>query len=475
MRPQLCISYVLVGVLALAFLAGCASTTPQVIEPVQSDAPTVSLFRMPIDTSASAYIGLRLKESVISYYSLQKGKPIWFDSVGHISLGDSMFVIVRNIRYYGLLPQNYHLQELESLMESNDRPAVERAEALITDAFFSLAIDLHNGFGMRSSILFDSSAVQLLTNIRQKCDLAPALESREPAYSQYKALKFALRTMLDSAELPVREKLLQGEIVGASLIFKTVQSLEINLERWRRENDFIDEDRYVYINVPSFMLHVVDGGRKIFESKVIVGARVTPTPDISSKVECLVTYPYWNVPRKISVEEYLPILQRGDTSFIKRNNFDVLDRKGKVLHPDSVDWNKFNKNYFPVSLRQREGKGNSLGVIKFVFDNPYAVFLHDTNAKGLFKNEIRTYSHGCIRMEKAVDLGHYMLTGSVTKRSPTLDKYLRQEQRYFLNVTRPVPIFVRYFTCEVRDNRFYQYDDCYNMDRKVAVCLYGPR
>src|SRR5688572_15651558 len=119
MRAQRVISYVMGGVLALALLAGCSSTKPVVTAPPQPDVPAVSLFRMPIDTSASAYTNLRLKESVISYYKQQKSKPIWFDSIGHTSLGDSMVAVIHNIRYYGLLPQHYHCNEIENLMRSN--------------------------------------------------------------------------------------------------------------------------------------------------------------------------------------------------------------------------------------------------------------------------------------------------------------------------------------------------------------------
>jgi murein L,D-transpeptidase YcbB/YkuD len=129
---------------------------------------------------------------------------------------------------------------------------------------------------------------------------------------------------------------------------------------------------------------------------------------------------------------------------------------------------------FPCHVRQREGKEN-FGIDQVWFDNPHAVFLHDTNAKSLFRNKVRAYSHGCVRMEKAVELGHYLLSGSVTGRSPALDKYLAQGQRHFVNLPQSVSIFIRYFTCEVVDNKFYVYDDCYDMDKEVAGSLYRPR
>ena len=138
-----------------------------------------------------------------------------------------------------------------------------------------------------------------------------------------------------------------------------------------------------------------------------------------------------------------------------------------------INWKKFNKNYFPVSLRQREGKENSLGLIKFVFDNPYAVFVHDTNAKVLFRNNMRALSHGCIRLEKAFELGHYLLTETPAKKSEQLQRYLKQEQRRTISLAKPVPIYVRYFTCSVDDKKLYVYDDCYDLDRNLYNILYG--
>jgi murein L,D-transpeptidase YcbB/YkuD len=467
--------HALIGFLTITLIAGCVSTKSanQTID--YGKAVPLSLLRMPSDTLSTVYTGLRRKDEVIAYYRQQQFKPLWFDSLAHIVLGRSMVTKILNVRYYGLLPQNYHALEIDALLPSVHSIDIERKEALMTDAFLCLAHDLRHGVDTHPSSQIDSGAIGLLREMRHASDVTRHLESREPEFSQYRELKYALHGILDSTNVRVREKLLLGESESNSPTCKIVQTIEINLDRWRRDNDFIEGDRYLFINIPSFMLRVVQGGRTVLKSKVIVGALKTRTPTITSKVECIVTFPYWNVPRRISIEEYLPILQRGDTTFITRNNFDVLDRTGRIIDPDSVNWKKFNRNYFPVSLRQREGMENSLGVIKFAFDNPYAVYVHDTNAKGLFKNEVRTYSHGCVRMENAVELAHYLLTGSTASRSTTLDKYLAQRKRHFLNLSNPVPIYIRYFTCEVVDGTFLQYDDCYGLDREAAACLYLPQ
>src|SRR5690606_35560625 len=118
-----------------------------------------------------------------------------------------------------------------------------------------------------------------------------------------------------------------------------------------------------------------------------------------------------------------------DISFIPRNNLDVLDRNGNVLRYDTLPWDTYNQRNFPVFLRQREGTHNALGVVKFQFDNPYSVLLHDTNAKGLFRYENRARSHGCIRMEKAVQFAHYLAENYTRYSSKQISGYLRSEER----------------------------------------------
>jgi murein L,D-transpeptidase YcbB/YkuD len=426
---------------------------------------------LPRDGSDSLYSRLFYRESAIHFYRNRNFRAVWFDSLRHsTSSADSMMRFVRDVRYFGLLPGRYHLGELEQLKNSTRSDYLERTEVLLTDAFLRLANDLSNGVSAVNDGI-DSMNINLLQNALQKSEVVLSLKSVEPGYNQYKALKNTIRTILDSADASTKDRILSGETSESEPTMKLLKSIELNLERWRLEDELSENGQYIWINIPSFMLNVVSDNIPILESKVIVGTKETPTPEFSSIVECFTIYPYWHVPRKIAIEEFLPIIQR-DTSFIRRNNFDVLDRKGRVLRIDSIDWMKFNKNHFPVSLRQREGNENSLGIIKFVFDNPYAVFLHDTNAKSLFNRKVRTYSHGCIRMEKAHDLAHYLLTQKPSGRSAVLDKYLLKQERRTLNLPKRVPIHVRYLTCEVVNGNLYRYEDVYNMDKNLSRQLY---
>lgn len=416
---------------------------------------------IPEDSLNAVFIGLQRKKSVLKYYQKYGQKPGWIQNGGYSALADSMICILRHVQYYGFPHGGYHLGELESANSKFTHGDLIRKEILLTDAFFSLAENLRFGISNSRSETEDSLQIKLLNSTLTTGNITTNLESQEPAFKNYTSLKEGLRLMLDSAKTwPVDSISLE----------ENIRLISINLERWRAENADISA-RYIFVNIPSFNLDVVENDSIVLSSKVIVGTPEKETPVLSSVVECFSIYPYWHVPRKISIEEYLPVI-KNDSAFVSRNNFDVLDRKGNVLNPDSVEWDKFHENYFPVVLRQREGPENSLGIIKFIFDNPHAVFLHDTNAKGLFNSKTRAFSHGCIRMEKAVELAHFLVTGVVRGESKYVTKFLKEKTQHWVDLKKPIPIHIRYFTCEFRNKTFFAYKDVYAKDKVLYELLF---
>ena len=401
---------------------------------------------MPENVSSVAYTGLTNAQTVFEYYRRHHFEMVWIK--GNTSaLADSMVSFVRTVRFVGLLPQNYHLAELTSLPGLPlDTTSYYRKEALLTDAFLSLALDLKYG-RLRTNTnqrKIDSIGCRTLDNALKENSIEAALVSLEPKHPPYQFLKNSLREILMNTDFADRNALLAGRSYDSITHHRTIQCVEVNMERWRSE--VVDlGDRYVWINVPAYQLHVADGGRNVLESRVIVGKTDTPTPALTSTIRSISLYPHWNVPRKITIEELLPAIQQ-DTSYLRRHNFEVLDKSGSVRNPSMLEWKKFNENYFPYALRQREGRMNSLGIIKFVFQNPYAVFLHDTNAKGLFHTKFRALSHGCIRMEKPVELARYLVP-----EPGKIDRIIKEEKQSTIVLNKPISIYIRYLTCEEMD------------------------
>jgi murein L,D-transpeptidase YcbB/YkuD len=200
----------------------------------------------------------------------------------------------------------------------------------------------------------------------------------------------------------------------------------------------------IVVNVPSADLYVFRQGNPVFYSRVVVGKPSTPTHTISSSIKNVVLYPYWMVPKSIATKELLPKIKH-DRAFLTNNNFQVLDDRGRIVDPKTINWALLSRTYFPYQLRQSTGCDNSLGIIKFDFYNPFSAYLHDTPEKYLFSRKNRFYSHGCIRVEKAMELARLLLQDS----SVAVDTLVNNPCRLNVNpqyvtLKTPVNLFIVY-------------------------------
>ncbi|MCG6905987.1 MAG: L,D-transpeptidase family protein [Desulfobacteraceae bacterium] len=192
-----------------------------------------------------------------------------------------------------------------------------------------------------------------------------------------------------------------------------LRQLLLNLERWR----WIPHDlgrRYILVNAADFSLVAVEDGALRLAMRVIVGEAYQRTPVFSREMRYLEINPYWNVPDSIAVAEYLPKIRR-DPAYVAANHFQLLAdwrSDSAVIDPFGVDWDAVSADRFPGRLRQLPGPWNALGRIKFMFPNPFNVYLHDTPGRGLFNRRQRALSHGCIRLEKPLELASFVLEGT---------------------------------------------------------------
>jgi murein L,D-transpeptidase YcbB/YkuD len=166
--------------------------------------------------------------------------------------------------------------------------------------------------------------------------------------------------------------------------------------------------KIILVNIPSATLQVFDHGKKQVTMKVVVGKKRTPTSTLLSTLNQLTVNPYWYVTRNIATREMLPRIIK-NAGYLKRNSIRVLDSTHKVVDPASVNWSGLSRGNFPYTLRQNSGNANSLGSLKFQFNNPYFLYLHDTDSKHLFAKENRFFSHGCVRVEKPMELASLVL------------------------------------------------------------------
>jgi L,D-transpeptidase YcbB len=222
------------------------------------------------------------------------------------------------------------------------------------------------------------------------------------------------------------------------------RSLATAMDRWRAEPEWTQP--FALVNIPAFELRLYDGDTLRAMHRVVVGTRATPTPVHSSRIHTLVAYPYWNVPYSIATGEILPKAKQ-DSTYLSRNQYRVLSRSGQVLDAGSVPWSELSAGNFPYLIRQEGGTGNALGLVKFLFQNPYSVYLHDTNARNLFSRESRAFSHGCIRVERPMEVAAYLLERSVLPGDmDQVEQSIREKRERFIRLDPGLDIHLRYFT-----------------------------
>ena len=239
-------------------------------------------------------------------------------------------------------------------------------------------------------------------------------------------------------------------------------------ERWMH----IDrEAKHVWVNLPDFRAKIIEGGKTIFETRVVIGKNVPDqrSPEFSDEMEHMVINPSWGVPRSIIVKEYLPLLQQNPNAV---GHLQVVDGRGRVVSRGSVNFAAYNGRNFPFALRQPPSDGNALGKVKFMFPNPYNIYLHDTPSKSLFDKEVRAYSHGCIRVADPFDLAHELLSWQTDNAEAEFEAALESGRETTVKLKQSLPVHLVYFTAypDTKGRMTYR-RDVYGRDAALWAAL----
>lgn len=249
---------------------------------------------------------------------------------------------------------------------------------------------------------------------------------------------------------------------------RRVRQIELNMERWRWMPRTL-EARRAMVNIPAFTLTLYDHDRPEQSMAVVVGRRTWQTPIFADSIEYIVLNPYWNVPKNIARDELLPKLRR-DASFLEREGYELTDVQGNILEPTEEEISRATyKTHF---LRQLPGGGNALGQMKFLFPNHWDVYLHDTPSRSLFARAERSFSHGCIRVQRPVDLAEFLIRNDSQWSMERLEKLRKRGPDKWMRLETPTPIYITYFTATVADDgslRFHP--DLYYRDDELDRAL----
>ena len=352
--------------------------------------------------------------------------PVW-DQRNAVDL----LSFIQAIGSEGLNPSDYDPDGLMAALATGD-PVRVSAEA--TDRFNRVSSDLAFGHVKRSARIDwhvadpDLDAAQQDTMLRAALaqhNVLGALRNLLPTHPQYAALKAAL------AATPPTDTV-------------KISRIKLNMDRWR----WLPRDlggKYIIVNVPGFHATLVENGVNRWKERAIAGKLSTPTPQLNATAVGVILNPSWEVPKSIAGEA------AGKKGFVP-----VLNKDGKLDH-----W------------RQPPGPTNALGQLKFVMYNQYNIYLHDTNARSRFNDDVRALSHGCVRTQHIVDLATELLGDDAGEWTPDkIQATLASKKTVQANFVKPLPVYIVYFSsAALLDGRIVNYQDLYGRDAKAMQAL----
>jgi murein L,D-transpeptidase YcbB/YkuD len=420
--------------ISLLFCAGCG--TGDDTETVAASIRQVLTAKAPAHVSAAAW------KDTHEFYARRQGAPVWMMDAP-ATLADSAVAVLGRAREHGLDPENYDEQEiirLRSLPLSEDAPdkgtedrarTLAEADVRITAALLTLGRDV--AIGRTTPERIDARwkvrrmAPDFIATLTAAVDndLTTWLDTIKPTHPQYAVLQKALT---DPSMAQARDQ------------------IALNLERWRWMPDDLGR-RYIIVNIPSFHLEAHDAGQAALQMKVVVGKLENKTPLFSDQMTTTVFSPYWNVPDSIVEGETAPAAAR-DPGFLKRNNIEILrvSKSGATaVDPGSVNWDD-PEELKVLAFRQKPGDSNALGHVKFLFPNPYDVYLHDTPADALFERRGRAFSHGCVRVEQPEALAKWVLKDSPEWTDEKIVEAMHAGEEQHVKLKQAIPVHIVYFT-----------------------------
>ncbi|WP_432709450.1 L,D-transpeptidase family protein [Pedobacter sp.] len=495
------ISCLIILFLALATLQSCKKsrsdigqvlfkeTKNKVYKGIETDA-FIAVFKKTLEEKKSM---LRNPKLITAFYESNDFDPVLVTSHLPDEQLKTLSTYLTQANTHGLDPQIFSAPTLSGLVEKvYDKKAIKTVEeAYKTIAELELLtanslIDYSNAmqYGMISPRRIYASyytetdrpdSVSMMRVFAVK-DLKNYLDSIQPKSPQYLALQKGLASSVVAPGMTQEE---------------TLRMLQVNLERLRWKNR-TDDKKYVVVNIPDFTLNVMENDKSVLNMKVCVGEgrklnasdelkeydetdlkKDRPfrreTPQLGSMIHSVQVNPVWNIPESIATNE-IRKHAAADRYYLSNNNIDVF-KDGKIIEDtELIDWSDpaTGKNY---SFKQRPGDDNSLGKIKFLFKNDVAVYLHDTPAKAAFDKKVRAVSHGCVRVEKPLELAQ-ALFGNSKQYEVIKTEMAKTENQEAKDIALPtqVPVYLTYFTTWVDANGTLQFrNDIYGLD----VVLYS--
>jgi murein L,D-transpeptidase YcbB/YkuD len=476
----------------------------------------------PVLVTASG--SFRAAPDLSCFYERRNYAPAWINEKGVRPDADELIAALAGAPADGLDPERYRLADLrQRLAQTRAAPNpgdLAELDMRLTDAFLRLAADLRNG-AVNPQLIYPDCEIDI-----PEVDLSAALETAlaagrvrsaiaelAPAHAGYKALKAALEQMRALAarggwpavpdgpplrpgdrgdrvtalrarleasgelppEAPAAATAAPRDLFDAPLqaalakfqdqhgldadgragkgtlaalnapVEQRIRQIEVNLDRWRWLPHDLGE-RYIMVNIAGFTFDLVEAGKPALSMRVVAGKPTNRTPMFTGRMTNIVLNPYWNVPASIAKKEVIPHMER-DPGYLAKEGMEVTGSGSRL------------------EVRQKPGPKNALGRVKFLFPNRFDVYLHDTPSRSLF-------SHGCIRVEKPIELAEYLLKDDPTWTPKRIAAVIAKGKEAWVNIPKPLPVHLVYWTAWVDDAGTLQLrDDIYGRDKPLMDVL----
>ena len=378
-----------------------------------------------------------------------------------------------------LLEKNIKRKEMERFIPRKKEDAMYLADSLITkkhsdDKYFG---DINKAYGLLKEKLktyYDINKAGGWPKVEGKAkDFAPGKSSPEIAIMK-KYLSITGDLKIADTSNNYNDTLVNGiksfqarhgyEPTGnvSDLLLKDMnitaqfrlQQILINMGRmqWMVQQP---KGKLITVNIPEYILHITDNGKKVFDMVVVVGKEGHNTTIFTGDLNQVVFSPYWNVPVSIVRKEILPGIEK-DPNYLASHNMEIVNNDGSL----------------PV-VRQLPGPKNSLGKVKFLFPNSFDIYFHDTPAKALFDKDKRAYSHGCIRLSDPKKMAMYLLSDDSYWTESAIDAAMNSGVEKYVKLKAPIPVLITYYTSWVDDNGIIHFaDDVYDHDVMISKMMF---
>jgi murein L,D-transpeptidase YcbB/YkuD len=301
------------------------------------------------------------------------------------------------------------------------------------------------------------SRPDIVRRLRAGQSIQSILKPYVPEYAQFKLLAAQYRALKRSSG------------ISADILRK----VRLNIERVKLMKPGFG-NTYALVNIPEYRVRIIENGKTSLVMGVIVGQRKKQTPIFSEDLQYIVLNPTWNVPNSIARNEVIPKLLK-DPDYLKKHR--LVMRKDYNLHspaltPSSVDLEAYKggKGEVPFKFIEIPSDKNALGRVKFIFPNHHSVYMHDTPTKYLFKRKVRTFSHGCVRLERPKEMLKYLTEHYTNYSYDEAKKMYDSYKTHYMKIVKRLPVHTAYLTAYVDEGgKLLLFADIYGFDRSQEL------